>query len=397
MDYRTTYMELLLRVVIRIQEGESLSINTNPSHLDFARDLAQTASEITLQPVHVVLIEDGVPGEVFSVNPILNEESSQPPVRSALLRIDDTEDRDWDFTADAADIVKQPALMQKAGNLAPPQMDRQVAPWAVVAVPGPVWARRLLGRDSTEEQLWERLAPVFKLDKANPFDAWTDHITMMDRRIAALNRMDVETYEITTAKGTRLTVEAVEESRWRGGVRKLDNGRTFLPLLPLDRVSMLVNRSTSSGIVHTTAPFPLLGGIVEDAVFELSQGSVTSFEAKRGAHLLEAALKIDEGARKLGELSLVEHGSVLHGISGTFGHSGFDENRTASLTLGMGETFHLEALDTYEDEIDLQNQTGCNISNLRARIPIGDASMMVTARMLDGSSETIIENGVFLV
>lgn len=396
MDYRTTYMELLLKMVIRIQEGESLSINTNPSHLDFARDLAQTASEITLQPVHVVLIEEGVPGEVFSVTPILTEESSQPPVRSALVRIDDTEDRDWDFTADAADIVKQPALMQKVGNLAPPQMDRQVAPWAIVAVPGPVWARRLLGRNSTEEQLWKQLAPVFKLDTANPLEAWSNHIAMLDRRLATLNRMDVESYEITTAKGTRLTLEAVEESRWRGGVRKLDNGRTFLPLLPLDRVSMLVNRTTSNGIVHTSAPFPLLGGIVEDAVFELSQGSVTSFDAKRGLHLLEAALNIDEGARKLGELSLVEHGSVLQSISDTFGYSGFDENRSATLTLGMGETFHLEALDTYEDELDLQNQTGCNVSDLRARIPIGDASMMVTARMLDGSSEIIMQNGVFL-
>lgn len=397
MDYRNAYMEILLSVVMNIQEGESLSINTNPGHLDFARDLAQIASETTLQPVHVVSIEDGKPGDVISVAPIENEQSSMPAMHAALLRLDDTEDRDWEFTADATEISRNMALLQKVGNLAPPQLDRQVAPWSIVAVPGPVWARELLGRNASEQQLWELLAPVLKLDSDDPQQAWKEHVSHLDRLLASLNRMDVESYGLSSKAGSRLTLAPVEQSRWRGGVRKLANGRAFLPTLPLDRVSMLPDRNTTTGILRTTKPFPLLGGMVEDAVLEFSQGKIISFEASSGNELLEVALGMDEGATRLGECSLVEHGTGLSRIANFFGHVGFDENHIASMTLGMGEAFHLEALETYADEMELQEQTGCNVSDLRVRMPIGDEELSFTARLIDGSEIPIMQDGEFVI
>lgn len=397
MDYRTTYMEILLSVVMNIQEGESLSINTNPGHLDFARDLAQIASETTLQPVHIVPIEEGSPGEVITVSPIEHEQSPLPPLRAALLRLDDTEDRDWDFSADPQQIAQDFALLQKVGNLAPPQLDRQVAPWSIAAVPGPVWARRLLGNHATEQQLWDVLAPVFKIEDKDPQHAWREHISLLDSRLANLNRLEVETFEIRNETGTRLTLAPVLESRWRGGVRKLENGRAFVPHLPLDRVSMLVDRSTTTGILRTTKPFPLLGGMVEGAVLEFSQGRIVSFDAASGKELLKIALGMDEGASRMGECSLVEKGSALTHIADVFGYAGFDENHTSTITLGMGEAFHLEALDTYSDELELQEQTGCNVSNLRVRLPIGDDNLSFTARLIDGDEIIIMHNGQFLI
>jgi len=383
-------------MAISIREGDSLSINTNPSHLDFARELAQTASESTLQPVHIVVIEDGVPGDVLEVAPVMHEQSLAPPTGAALLRLDDTEDRDWDFTADPVDMVQDMALLQKAGNLAPPQLDKQVAPWAVVPVPGPVWARRILGKTATEEDLWKALGPVFKLDSPNPLRAWQDQVTWIDHRLSLLNRQEVVSWHIRSDEGTDLSVSAVDQSRWRGGVRRLESGRTFIPLLPLERVSMLVERLEGRGVVKASRPFRLLGGLVEGAGFELAQGTIVDFDADKGKELLALALAMDSGSAKLGELSLVDEHSQLGTLAHHFGYSGFDENLTSSVTIGMGETYHLEALDTYADEMELQEQTGCNVSTLRARIPIGTGNLQVSARLDDGSEVLFMQNGVFL-
>jgi len=389
-------MEILLRVAINIQEGESLSINTNPGHLDFARDLAQLAAETTLQPVNVVVVTEGKPGDVLEVKPILNELLSKPAIQGALLRIDDTEDRQWDFSADPQVVVKEPALLQRTGNLAPPQLDRQVAPWSIVPVPGPVWARRLLGEHATEQDLYERLADVLMLNQTDPQQAWKEHVSLIDYRLATLNRLDVDYYEIRSGTGTSVRISPVVESRWRGGVRKLGTGRAFIPQLPPDRVSMLADRTFTEGVVHASRPFPLLGGVVKGAKIEFTQGAVSSFSADAGEELLAAALQVDEGINRLSEFSLVEHGSTLSQLADTFGYKGFDENSMSSLVLGMGEAFHLEALDMYTDEMELQDKTGCNVSNLRFRLPIGDENLSVIAYLVDGSNTTIMQNGKFL-
>lgn len=397
MNLKTRYMEIILHVVMNIQEGESLSINTNPGHYDFAQELAELAAETTLQPVNIVVITEGKPGDVISINPTLHELLSTPPIRAILLRLDDTEDREWNFSADPNEIIKQPALLQKTGNLAPPQLDVQIAPWSIVPVPGLIWAHRLLGPRATEQDLYHQFAKIFMLSEENPQQAWKEHAALIDSRLAAINRLDISHLTITTEAGTNLKLSAVEESRWRGGVRKLPNGRAFLPQIPLNRISMLANRVMTEGVVYSSKPFPLLGGQVEGARLEFSHGSVVSFSAEKGEHLLSLALSVDEGARKLGECSLVDQNTPLTELADFFGYVGFDENALTSLTLGMGEAYHLEALDTYTDEFELQEKTGCNVSSIRFRLPIGDDQLSVVAHKTDGTTITIMENGAFLL
>jgi aminopeptidase len=167
-------------------------------------------------------------------------------------------------------------------------------------------------------------------------------------------------------------------------------------MLPLERVSMLVERLHGRGVIKASRPFRLLGGMVEGASFELIQGTIVDFDADKGKELLSMALSMDSGCTKLGELSLVDEHSQLGTLAHYFGYGGFDENLTSSITIGMGETYHLEALDTYADELELQEQTGCNVSTLRARIPIGTGDLQVSARLEDGSEIPIMKNGVFL-
>lgn len=390
-------MDIILYIALNIQEGESLSINVNPSHLEFARDLAQRASEITLQQVNIVVIQNGIPGDAIAVTPVMHDLMSAPPTSFALLRIDDTEDRKWTIEADPLEISKSMTLLQKAGNLAPPQLDRQVAPWSVVAVPGPSWAARLLGPRATADDLWEALADTLKLTAANPREAWRDQVSLISHRLSELNRHDIETLRLQSSQ-TDISVSLAAESRWRGGIGVLPNGRAFLPYLPLDRVSMLPDRTATEGTLVASGPFPLLGGVVEHASITFSQGVAVDFDARKGKKLLAIAFGIDEGAKRLGELSLVDGDAPLERIPAChFGYAGFDENATSSVTMGMGEAQHLEALESYADALELQEQTGCNTSDLRVRIPIGTSDLSVTASLSDGTCIDIMYGGRLIV
>lgn len=394
MDYRTRYMDLLLHAVIRLAEGESLAINANPSHLDFARDLAQRASEITRQPVHVVSISEGIPGDVTSMTCVLSDPLASAPVRGLLLRIDDTEDRQWEVPGTPEEKLGDLALLQKTGNLAPPQLNKPVAPWAVIAVPGPRWAKRVLGPHATEEDLWELFARMLSLGSANPIQAMQEHLSVLRQRLAFLNRLDLHQIRITGG-GNDLTLGMAPQSRWRGGVHTLADGRSFIPYLPPERVSMLTQRDSARGTVCASQPFNLLGTVVQEAKLQLFDGRVTSFEAAEGAHALACTLQADEGASVLSELSLVDLLTPLAAASGHFGHAGFDENRSSSIVLGMGDSGHLEALETYDDESELQRLTGCNVSVVRSRIPVGSSHLCVTGITDEGEEIAIMENGVF--
>ncbi len=394
MDYLKRYMDIIVHAVLGLQQDEGLSINTDPSHVEFALDLAQVASEITLQQVSVVVIDEGHPRDALHVVPVEHELSPHNPSGYVLLRLDDTEQRiPIGQPPDA--IVRDFALLQQAGNLAPPQLDRPVAPWAVVAVPGPHLAQAVLGPYAVEQDLWSFLSPVLKLDRDDPVQAWKEQTVLINRRMSDLNRLDSQHLRITTAS-TDLTVALVQQSRWRNGVLRLASGRTFLPRLPLDRVTMLPDRQVTNGVLCASRSFPLLGGTVEGALFEFESGKVVRYDATHGKELLDLAFKFDEGARYLGEVSLVDQDVQLAQLSFATGYCGFDENAGSSILFGMGESSHLEALDMYEDAYHLQQETGCNASDIRFRVPFGDGSLRVDSLDSDEFVTTIMHNGLFI-
>lgn len=396
MDFRNRYIEMLLQVALQVREGESLSVNTNPSHMEFSKDLAQQASEITRQPVHVVRIDDGIPGDVLSFTPLMHDQLATPPTRAVLLRLDDTEDRDWQIGVDPKDILADLSLLQRSGNLAPPQLIKPVAPWSVVAVPGPRWAAHVLGARASELDLWKLFSDILNLGAADVHQSWQEHASMIRHRLNVLNGLDCTGFHIQ-GTDTDLTVGIVDESRWRGGVHTLADGRSFMPYLPAERVSMLASRIESRGTVRATRPFSLLGSLVEGAVFRFFEGAVVEFDATAGKDVLTRALDADEGASRLSELSLVDNHTSLAMRPERFGYVGFDENQVSSIALGMGEAHHIEALQTYEDESELQRETGCNVSIIRFRVPIGSGDLSVGALLSDGSEKPIMQNGVFKI
>ena len=394
MDIRERYIDLLIHLVLQLREGEALSVNTDGTHVDFAVDLAQTASETTRQEVHVVVITAGKPTDVLSYTPIVHDRLASPPTRAVLLRIDDTEELPRMLTGNPSDMIKDLGALQRSGNLAPPQLNKPVAPWAVIAVPGPAWARHVLGSNADSQMLWNHFGHVLGLDRSDHAQHWKEHLSLIRHRTATLNRLDPVELRII-GEGTDLTLRPVPESRWRDGITTLADGRAFLPYIPPERVSMLADRFMTRGTITVAHPFSCLGREIAQARFTFFEGKVIDFDASSGKEALGTLLQADEGASRLSELSLVDRNNPLAWDLRRYGHLGFDENQGCSIVIGTGGASHLEALHTYADEQELQRETGCNVSIVRGRIPFGGSDLSVIAMLSDGSETIIMENGMF--
>ena len=394
-DWKTKYSDVIIHSALNLQEGESLSINTNPSTLDFSQQLARVACEITLQQVNVVLVDHGIPKEVIPFHPLENDQLSAGPTGFVLLRLDDTEEREWNPQDAPEEIVRDMALLQKHGILCPPPLNRQVAPWALLAVPGPVWAMKLLGQNASEEDLWQLLSSTLKLNCLHPTEAWNDQARLIQQRLDTLNGLQIDHLHFHDDE-TDLEVGLVQGSHWRGGRQSLPNGRVFIPQFPLERVSALPARNAVNGTVRSSKPIHLLGGIVEGASFIFEQGRIMSHQALKGDHLLDLLFSVDDGASYLGEITLIDEANPLSAFSDFYGHSGFDDNLSTSIVFGGGDALYISESPMFESSQDLQERTGCNTSDIHAPVKIGTRHLKVTAVLTDGSQQTIMENGRFL-
>jgi len=317
-----------------------------------------------------------------------------PPSSFALLRLDDTEDREWDFREDPESALGNMALLQKAGILGAPPLTRQVAPWALMPIPGPVWANRLFGEGGTEEELWRLFTYVMKLDAKDPTGAWDEQARLIQHRLNVLNSLRISSVHIQNST-TDLTFSLVKDSHWRGGRQILPNGRSFIPQLPLERVSVIPERSSVTGTIRASRPFKLLGKMVENAVFTFAEGRVVDAQASSGAQLLRQVLSIDQGASRLGEIALVDEDSPLRGFGDFFGYSGFDDNLSSSIAFGVVDSLHLDDNSGFEDENDLQARTGCNISDIHLVVKFGTPDTKVNVLLTDGIEINIMHDGSF--
>lgn len=393
MSIKELYSQFIITSVLKLQEGESLSINSSQSHFEFAQIVAQMGSEVTRQPVYVVITEGGKAQDVFTYTPLNNLQLTTEPSLGVLLRFDESEYRGAQIEETPTQIIQEAPLLQKCGNLAPPQLSKEVAPWAIVAIPGPKWAYRLY-KEENEHLLWREFSKIFSLESSNIAQQTEEHYALIKDRTRSLNRLNSDHYILRSGE-SELTLSKVEQSRWRDGIHTLSNRREFVPYLIAERISMLVDVSSVSGTIASSEPFEVLGEVVEGATFTFFNGELISFDAKKGKEVLRVAFSVDQGASQMSELSIVDKQNSLAHLKGPTGYCGFDENRVSSILFGMGEASHIEALEEYESEEELKSKTGCNTSFIRIRIPIGLTSLSLYNLDESGNRVPIISDGSF--
>ncbi len=92
---------------------------------------------------------------------------------------------------------------------------------------------------------------------------------------------------------------------------------------------------SAEGTIRYTIPSAINGRVVQDIRLRFRQGKVVEATAMQGQAFMEEMLKLDDGARRLGEFAFGNNFGITRGISNTL----FDEKIGGTIHLALGSSY----------------------------------------------------------
>ncbi|MBN8291398.1 aminopeptidase [Rhodobacter sp. NTK016B] len=227
--------------------------------------------------------------------------------------------------------------MSMAYTPARERITRFATNWSIVAWPDAAWAR-LVSPDLSEHDAQRLLADaIFAASRVDDGDAvarWEAHNAELSRRSAWLDGQNFSALHFT-GPGTDLQVGLAEGHRWLAGATASTNGITCNPNIPTEEVFTTPDCRRVTGHVSATKPLSHQGTLIENIQVRFEEGRIVEAKATKGEAVLQKVLDTDEGARRLGEVALVPHGSPISQSGMLFYNTLFDENAASHIALGQ--------------------------------------------------------------
>lgn len=254
-------------------------------------------------------------------------------------------------------------------------------------------ARRLLGSPDVD-LLWEELAPILRLDAAEPEVAWREHIEMLDERVARLEEHRFDELRFS-GPGTDLRVGLLAQAKWSTLGTETNWGRKTIQDLPTEKVFTAPDHRRVDGVATATRPLQLINGpMVEGLRLRFEAGRLVEADAKRNGEMLRARIETDPGAGRLGEVALVDEDSPVARSGRLFGDALLDENAAAHVALGQGYSICVPDLP---DDPREREALGFNDSEIHQDVMIGGPELSVDGIDGEGRSTPILREGVWVL
>jgi len=265
--------------------------------------------------------------------------------------------------------------------------------WTIVAWPDPAWAR-LVSPDLSEHDAQRRLAEAIfaasRVDDDSAVANWQAHNAGLGQRAAWLDGQNFAALQFT-GPGTDLTVGLAEGHKWVAGATETLSGILCNPNIPTEEVFTTPHRLRVSGQVTATKPLSHMGTLIDNIAVRFEDGRITEARATRGEAVLHKVLDTDEGARRLGEVALVPHGSPISQSGMLFYNTLFDENAASHIALGQCYSTCFQGGETM-DEAEVARRGG-NASAIHIDWMIGSDRVDVDGVTQDGRRVPVMRKG----
>ena len=310
---------LLADWCLEVQPNQQILIQTTTLAQELAAALHRAVLErgawplLRLDPpgLHADIYRHARAAQLDAVAPIQLAEAS---AADASLRIEAPGD------TRALTAVEPSLVARRQRALAEVRRARASRRWAVSIWPTPALAANA---GMSEDEYADFLARALFLDQVDPVAAW--------RALSIRQQTVVE--QLASAREIRIETErtdlrlSVAGRQWinSDGRRNMPSGEVFTS--PLER--------SASGTIHFDVPSIARGAEVSGIDLELVEGEVVSAHAELGDEHLQAALALDAGARRLGELGI----GTNVGIDRATGSTLLDEKIAGTIHLALGSSY----------------------------------------------------------
>jgi aminopeptidase len=265
--------------------------------------------------------------------------------------------------------------------------------WTIVACATSAWAAAVfpnLPQDEALTRLWDAIFAASRADQLDPVAAWKEHDANLHVRASRLNDKRYSALHFR-GPGTDLRVGLADDHLWLGGGTTAGNGRYCIPNMPTEEVFTTPHKDRVEGRVTSTKPLSYQGTMIEQISVQFQAGQIVEAHAARGNQVLQRMIETDEGARRLGEVSLVPHSSPIASSGLLFMNTLFDENAACHIALGQAYSTCLRDGDSLTQE-QLASR-GANNSLIHVDWMIGSNRIDVDGFNAGDNSEPVMRAG----
>jgi len=268
--------------------------------------------------------------------------------------------------------------------------------WTIVACATPAWAAAVfpdLPLDEALARLWHAIFAASRADQPDPVAAWKEHDAHLHARADMLNKKRFAALNFR-GPGTDLRVGLADDHLWLGGGTTAGNGRYCIPNMPTEEVFTTPHKDRVEGRVTSTKPLSHQGTMIEEISVRFQAGKIAEAHAARGEQVLQRMIETDEGARRLGEVSLVPHSSPIAASGLLFLNTLFDENAACHIALGQAYSTCIKNGDSLTPEQLAAH--GANESLIHVDWMIGSNRIDVDGITAAGDSEPVMRAGEWI-